>query len=111
MSLSAIKRRVTLGTKLQVVRHDWPALRLNGETDEQYRAKQDAFFAVRTVVVVRATEIGITVDRKGPDGQYEQRTSWLSWPKANSIRETANGFQVDLNGDGNFTALMEYEWR
>ena len=111
MSLAAIKRRVQVGTKLQVVRHDWTILRLPKETEEEYKAKQDAFFAVRTVVVVHPTEIGISVDRKGPDGQYEQRTSWLSWPKANAIRETANGFQVDINGDGLFTAIMEYEYR
>lgn len=102
MSLAAIKRRIQVGTKLQVVRHDWPSLRLHGETDEQYNAKRDAFFAVREVVVVKAGEIGF---RTG------ERISWLSWPKADSIRETANGFQVDLQGSGEFKELMEYEWR
>lgn len=110
MSLAAIKRRVTVGSKLQVVRHDWPMLRMHGETDEQYAAKRDAFFAVRTVVVARASEIGIAVERQGPDGQY-QRTSWLDWPKADSIRETANGFEVDLNRNGKFEQVMQYEYR
>ena len=111
MSLAAIKRRVQVGTKLQVVRHDWPLLRLPKETEEEYKAKQEAFFAVRTVVVVHSTEIGIAVGRVDPNGEYYERTSWLSWPKANSIRETAKGFQVDINGDGLFTAIMEYEYR
>jgi hypothetical protein len=102
MSLSAIKRRIAVGSKLQVVRHDWPALRLHGETDEQYQAKRASFFAVREVVAVKAGEIGF---------QTGERVSWLSWPKANSIRETDKGFQVDLNGDGEFRHIMEYEYR
>ena len=102
MSLAAIKRRVTLGSKLQVVRHDWPALRLHGETDEQYQAKRASFFAVREVVRVTAGEIGL---------QTGERVSMLAWPKSNSIRETSNGFQVDLNGDGQFRHIMEYEYR
>ena len=111
MSLAAIKRRVQIGTKLQIVRHDWPMLRLNGETDEQFKAKHDAFWAVRTVVVVRPTEIGIAVGRTDSNGEYYERTSWLSWPKVNAIRETANGFQVDLERTGEFNKVMEYEYR
>ena len=102
MSLSAIKRRVTLGSKLQVVRHDWPALRLHGETDEQYQAKRASFFAVREVVRATGAEIGF---------QTGERVSLLSWPKASSIRETPNGFQVDLQGTGEFREIMEYEYR
>jgi hypothetical protein len=102
MSLAAIKRRVVVGSKLQIVQHDWPALRMNGETDEAYAAKQAAFFAVREVAIVRAGEIGFKTG---------ERVSYLSWPKANSIRETANGFDVDLNGDGNFTHIISYEYR
>lgn len=102
MSLAAIKRRVQVGSKLQIVRHDWPMLRLHGETDEQYKAKQDKFFAVREVVAVKGSEVGF---------QTGERVSWLSWPKADSIRETSNGFQVDLNGNGLFASIMEYEYR
>jgi hypothetical protein len=103
MSLASIKRRVKVGSRLQVVRHDWPALRLHGQTDEEYTAKRAAFFAVREVVSVRGGEIGL---RTGED-----RTSYLTWPKAGSIRETPKGFQVDLNGAGDFAAVMEYEYR
>lgn len=106
MSLAAIKRRIQVGTMLQVVRHDWPTLRVNGESDAVHEAKRAAFFAVRIVTVVKAGEIGL----KTGNGDLS-RTSWLSWPKASCVRETANGFQVDLRGDGQFTELMEYEWR
>lgn len=102
MSLAAIKRRIVVGSKLQVVRHDWPALRLHGETDEQYQAKRDAFFGVREVVQVTAGEIGFKTG---------ERVSYLSWPKATAIRETENGFQVDLRGDASFTHIMEYQYR
>jgi hypothetical protein len=102
MSLAAIKRHLQVGTKLQVVRHDWPSLRLHGETDEQYQAKRAAFFAVREVVSATAGEIGV---RTG------ERVSYLSWPKALAIRETDKGFQVDLQETGEFKELMEYEWR
>jgi hypothetical protein len=102
MSLAAIKRRVVPGAKLQVVRHDWPALRLHGETDEAYEAKRAAFFAVREVYSATATEIGFKTG---------ERVSYLRWPKADSIRETANGFQVDLHGGDGFRELIEYEYR
>ena len=102
MSLAAIKRKITVGTKLQVTRHDWPALRLHGESDEHYDAKRAAFFAVREVVLVKAGEIGF---------QTGECVSYLSWPKLNAIRETANGFQVDLRGTGEFNEIMEYEFR
>ena len=108
MSLASIKRRIAVGSKLQVVRHDWPALRLNGETAAQYEAKQAAFFAVREVVSIRGGEVGFKTENPATG---LPRTSYLAWPKANSVRETAKGFQVDLNGDGKFTALMEYEYR
>jgi hypothetical protein len=91
-----------VGSKLQVIRHDWPALRLHGETDEQYAAKRAAFFAVREVVSVSGGEIGFKTG---------ERTSYLAWPKADSIRETPKGFQVDLNGGGDFAAVIEYEYR
>ena len=102
MSLAAIKRRVVPGAKLQVVRHDWPALRLHGETDEQYQAKRDSFFAVREVYSATSYEVGFKTGEK---------VSYLTWPKANAIRETANGFQVDLRGTGDFAEVMEYEYR
>ena len=102
MSLASIKRRVHVGSKLQVVRHDWPALRLNGETAEQYAAKRARFFAVREVVSIRGGDVGFKTG---------DRVSYLTWPKAGSIRETPNGFQVDLNDNGDFASIMEYEYR
>lgn len=102
MSLASIKRRITVGSKLQVIRHDWPMLRLNGESAEQYAAKHAAFFAVREVAIVQTGAVGFKTG---------ERVSWLSWPKASSIRETPTGFQVDLNDTGNFDEVMEYEWR
>lgn len=106
MSLAAIKRRIKVGTKLQITRHDWPFLRLHNEIPEAYAAKQAAFFAVREVIAVKAGEIGL---KTGEGDNW--RTSWLEWPKANSIRETATGFEIDLNRRGDFAQLMQYEWR
>jgi hypothetical protein len=101
MSLASIKRRAVVGAKLQIVRHDWPMLRLN-QTEEEYQAKRDAFFAVREIVISKPTEIGFRTGEK---------ISYLSWPKSNAVRETANGFDVDLKGDGAFSEIISYEWR
>lgn len=89
MSLAAIKRRLTLGAKVQMVRHDWyPMSVLEG----------GKLFGVRSVKQVQGNAVQFS------------NGSWLYWPKAGSIRMTPLGFEVKLD-DGGWAALMAYEWR
>lgn len=104
MSFASIKRRIQIGTTLQMVRHDHPPVIFSHETTEAIEKKKAAFlrmFEVRRVAVVQTNAIAFD----NGDGKL----SWLYWPNANCIRETANGFEVSL--DNNFGKLMAYEWR
>ena len=104
MSLASIKRRIRIGTALQMVRHDHPPVVFSHETAEAIEKKKAAFlrmFEVRTVAVVQTNAIAFS----GEGGTL----SWLYWPKADCVRETTNGFEVSL--DDNFSKLMAYEWR
>ncbi len=104
MSLVSIKRRIRVGTALQMVRHDHPPVVFSHETAEAVEKKKAAFlriFEVRTVALVQTNAIAFNSN----DGKL----SWLYWPKANCVRETAKGFEVAL--DDGFTKLMAYEWR
>ena len=104
MSLASIRRRIRIGTALQMVRHDHPPVVFSHETTENIEKKKAAFlrmFDVRTVALVQTNAIGFD--------SGNGTLSWLYWPKANCIRETANGFEVSL--DDNFTKLIAYEWR
>jgi len=104
MSLAAIKRRIRVGTALQMVRHDHPPLVFSYETAEAIEQKKATFlrmFEVRMVALVQTNAIAFD----SGDGKL----SWLYWPKANGVRETANGFEVALNDS--FSKLMAYEWR
>lgn len=104
MSFASIKRRIQIGTALQMVRHDHPPVIFSHETAEAIEKKKAAFlrmFELRRVAVVQTNAIAFDTG----DGKL----SWLYWPKANCVRETANGFEVSL--DDNFGKLMAYEWR
>ncbi len=104
MSLTAIKRRIQVGTALQMVRHDHPPVVFSHETTEAIEKKKAAFlrmFDVRTVAVVQTNAIAFSSEGG--------TLSWLYWPKASCVRETTNGFEVSL--DDNFTKLIAYEWR
>ena len=108
MSLASLKRRIVLGTLLKMTRHDWFP---NGEMTVHgnlgtTKIKGNLVGTTRPVVQVQATQIGPTTTKQ--DGTVS--TSYLQWPKASCIRETANGFDIDLNHDGNFTAVMSYEF-
>lgn len=89
MALAAIKRKMQLGQKIQVVRHDWSS---------KLPASRN-FYEVRSVEHVQGNAIRFSGG------------SWLWWPKASEIRETANGFEVCLNQDGSFREVMVYEYR
>ena len=104
MSLTAIKRRIQVGTALQMVRHDHPPVVFSHETTEAIEKKKAAFlrmFDVLTVAVVQTNAIAFSSEGG--------TLSWLYWPKASCVRETTNGFEVSL--DDNFTKLIAYEWR
>lgn len=104
MSFASIKRRIQIGTALQMVRHDHPPVVFSHETTEAIEKKKAAFlsmFEVRAVAVVQTNAIAFD--------SGNGTLSWLYWPKANYVRETAKGFEVSL--DDNFTKLIAYEWR
>ena len=104
MSLAAIKRKIRVGTKLKLVRHDWFAkggLVVRGNLGTTVLKPKIEVGCVRPVTVVHATEIALT---------GEAGTSWLQWPKAYCVRDTPNGFEIDLRCDGTFAEVMGYEF-
>jgi hypothetical protein len=108
MTLASLKRRITVGTLLKMTRHDWfpnGAMIVYGNTGAS-QLKGGLVGVTRPVVQVQAGQIGLTTTKA--DGTTS--TSYLQWPKASCIRETANGFEIDLNHNGNFTAVMAYEF-
>ena len=108
MSLAALKRRIVVGTLLKMTRHDWfpnGAMIVHSNLGAS-QLKGGLVGVTRPVVQVQAGQIGLTTTKQ--DGTVS--TSYLQWPKATCIRETANGFDIDLNHNGNFTAVMSYEF-
>lgn len=106
MSLSAIKRRIQVGTSLQIVRHDHAPIIFPGDSPERIQEKQNRFrqlFEQREVAVVQSNAIAMRM----ADGE----ASWLHWPKAKFVRTTAEGFEIDLDENGEFTRVIRYEWR
>jgi len=84
------------------VRHDHPPEVFSHETAEAIEKKKAAFlrmFEVRRVALVQTNVIAFD----SGDGKL----SWLHWPKADGVRETAKGYEVALEDD--FTKLMAYE--
>ena len=94
MSLASIKRSIKVGTLLKLVRHDWFP---NGKGSL-------AIGQVRPIVLIQASQI--TLETPGSNSGK----SYLTWPKANCIRETPNGFEIDLLDTGQFSKVIGYEF-
>jgi hypothetical protein len=108
-TLAELKRTIKVGTKLKLVRHDWFAkggIVVHGNLGTTRLKPKYNVGCVRRVAVVHTTEIGI--ETFNPQGGSEY--SWLQWPKAAHVRFTDNGFEIDLNGDGQFDQVMGYEF-
>lgn len=85
MSAAAVKRRLVLGTKIQMVKHDW------------FPVIPPKLAVVRQVTTVQTNEVQFSGG------------SWLYWDKNNKIRETPRGFEYSL--EPGFTKTIQYEWR
>jgi hypothetical protein len=108
LSLASLKRRIVVGTLLKLTRHDWfpnGSMTVNGNLGTTQLKGRVPLGTVRPVVEVQAGQIGI---RTGTS-EADYRTSYLQWPKASCLRETENGFDIDLNHNGRFEAVMSYE--
>lgn len=112
MSLASIKRRVKVGTRLRMTRHDWfpqGSMTVHGNLGTTQLRGANLLNVVRPVVVVHTNEVGLKTEKQIGD-ELTSSVSYLTWPKASCIRETTNGFQIDLQGTGNFAQVMEYEF-
>jgi len=98
MSLANVKRRMQVGQKIQLVQHDWLDTVVVGNLGNTRLKPSPGMMDVREVVKVTGKAI-----------QFSNQ-SWLDWPTANRLRETANGFEVSL-ADDKFTHIMRYEYR
>jgi hypothetical protein len=108
MSLASLKRSIAVGTLLKMTRHDWfpnGEMTVHGNLGTS-KLKGCLVGTVRPVVLVQSGQIGLTTTKE--DGTIT--TSYLQWPKASCIRETLYGFEIDLNHDGKFDAVMAYEF-
>jgi hypothetical protein len=106
MSLAAIKRRITVGTKLKLVRHDGLCpIVVRGNLGNTVLPPKIHIGMVRDVCTVHSHEFALLT----PIGdRFEQ--SYVTWPKASRVRATQFGFEIDLNDDGQFTKAMGYEF-
>lgn len=105
MSLASIKRNIKVGTLLKLVRHDWfpnCTMTVHGNTGTTQLKGRIAIGQVRPVVLIQASQIALETPGSG--------ASYLTWPKANCIRKTPNGFEIDLEMDGQFSKVMGYEF-
>jgi hypothetical protein len=93
MSLASIKRKLQVGAKIQMVRHDW----FNAGQSPQF--VPDKIAGVREVVRAQSNAVQFSGG------------SWLYFDKASRLRETPTGFEVDLDDNGTFNRVMQYEWR
>ena len=90
MSMAWIKRRLVVGTPIELVHHGWfltIPLPLQG---------------VRTIKAVRSSEVRFS------------NGSWLCWPPSKYVRETALGFEISLADPGepvDWSQVLRYEWR
>jgi hypothetical protein len=86
MTLAAIKRRITIGTTLSIVKQN----SIDGDGTSHFLGK-------RRVDGVQTNAV------RFENGQY------LYWPRSRHIREVEGGFQVDLAGTGDFMNIVEYQ--
>jgi hypothetical protein len=106
VSLTVLKRRIRVGMKLKLVRHD--GLRpivVRGNVGDTATEPKIQVGMVRSVCIVHRDEFALLTQL--PD---HTEPSYITWPKASRVRDTERGFQIDLNDDGTFTAVMEYEF-
>lgn len=99
MTFAALKRRLQVGAKIEMVRHDYQP---GGAVPEKLRG-------VREVARVQSNAVQFSGG------------SWLYWPKAAEVRADDKGFDVALmvNNDpsnrrirsADFSVLMRYEFR
>lgn len=102
MSLASLKRSIKVGTVLKMVRHDWfpeGNMVVHGNLGSS-QIKGKLLGVERPVVLVQSSQIAL---------QLGESKSFLTWPKANCIRETPKGFEIDLDGTGKFEHIMGYE--
>ena len=86
-SFAELKRKLKVGDKLRLARHDWAGRKLQvGDVREISRVQSNGI-ALRT-------------------GESE---SWLYWGKAADYRFDATGFEVALI-PGSFSQLIRYEF-
>lgn len=104
MSLASLKRSIRVGTLLKLVRHDWLNLTVRGNTGTSTLTGPLYAGLVRPVVLVQSNQIALETP-----GSTSGR-SYITWPKADRVRETDKGFQIDLDGTGKFEQVMEYEF-
>lgn len=104
MSLASLKAKLKVGTLLKLVRHDFLKLTvIYGNLG--VTTLQPKLFIGQVRPIVRTQTNAIVL-------RSEQADSWLNFPKAKYVRETPNGFEIDLNvdGPGDFKEVMAYEF-
>jgi hypothetical protein len=89
LTLAELKRRLTIGAKIRMIRHSWGKDGLPAEK----------FAGVREVIKVQTNAVQFAGG------------SWLDWPPAASVRGTDNGFEIDLRGTTKFEEVVAYEFR
>ena len=101
MSLASIKRKLKVGTLLKLVRHDFlKPFVVHGNLGQTVIQPKIFVGQVRPIALIQAKQIALKTD---------DHLSYLEWPKANCIRETPNGFEIDLDDTGKFEHIMAYE--
>jgi hypothetical protein len=93
MSFAELKRRLRVGVKLKLVRHDWarPGGKLNvGD--------------VREIAQVQSNAIAFATPLS------DSGLSWLYWGKADQYRIDECGFDVALNPNKGFEQIIRYEF-
>ena len=97
MTLAELKRKLQVGSKLQIVHHSYAS--------QVPVERRESFFGVREVIKVQSNAIVLSSSRDDKKG------SWLTWPKVNQIRFQDDGFEICLDEDGSFKHSMRYEYR
>jgi hypothetical protein len=101
-TLAATKRTIKVGDQFKLVRHDWMDTIIHGNTGTTVLKGRLRIGDIRAVSQVLTTKIAFRTE-SGSD-------SWLHWPKAQSFRPTANGFEIDLHDEGTFREAIGYEF-
>lgn len=104
MTLAEMKRTIRVGTLLKLTRHEWLETHVVGSLSTKVLKSGTLYIGlVRPVVLVQSNQIALRTEGSATGMSY------LTWPKAHSIRFVPNGFEIDLNQDGTFREIMAYE--